>query len=127
MPRGPDGRVMFMPSWWRERMCYAAKLLNYSDVLARKIDWSPFIDGRPIGGWRRMLPEVKGGRRRYAVHEAFRRGDEIGVSAVLPDGLSIEMFAEMLRIVGLYRGISPFRGDDPYGTFDVLSITDRRV
>jgi len=122
MLRGPDGRVMFLPSWWRDRMVYAAQVTNQSADLVRKIDWDPFIDGKPVGGWRRTLPAEKGRRRCYAIHEAFRRGDVIAVRAVLPDGLSREVFHRLLSVVGTYRGISPFRAENPYGTFEVLSV-----
>lgn len=120
--RGPDGRVMFLPSWWRERMLYAAQVLNQSDALVKRITWSPFVDGTPTGGWKRVLPVGRGNRRIYAVHDAFRRGETITVRAILPDGLSRNAFTAMLRLVGEYRGISPFRDDDPYGTFEVIAV-----
>jgi len=128
MPRSPaqDGRVMFLPSWWRSLMQYASKVANLHQRLAGSVDWDPHVDGNPRRDWRRTVvsrSEDKRNRQRYALHEAFHPGAVIGVNAVLPDGISIEEFQRLLEIAGTYRGISPFKSDDDkYGTFEVVSI-----
>jgi hypothetical protein len=117
---------MFLPSWWNQLMCYAAKVHNLGQSLVRKIDWDPTVDGAPRRNWRRVLvaaSDDRQGRERYAVHEAFPPGSTIGVKAVLPDGLSVDDFQELLTIAGTYKGISPFRNDEEnYGTFEVVSV-----
>lgn len=132
MLRDPRHRVMFLPSWWHQLLRYAATVTNQQQGIVKRIDWNPVIDGMPRAAWKRtIVADGKVERRmRYAVHEAFLPGDVVGINAVLPDGLSIEQFQELLEIVGTYKGISPFQRDDErYGTFEVLSVrpTVRRM
>lgn len=126
MPRDPRGRVMFLPTWWGSIMTYAAKVHNLGHASVRKIDWDPIVDGAPRQGWRRIITppsEDPKGRARYAVHEAFHPGDVIGVKAVLPDGLGIDEFQELLTIAGTYKGVSPYQpSGENYGTFEVVSV-----
>lgn len=123
--RDPGNRVMFMPAAWLSCMRYAAKLANRHHVEVKKIDWCPIVLGTPRPDWRRTIVsrEADRGRTHYALHEAFRPGDTIVLSAVLPDGLSIPEFEPLLVLVGKYRGFSPFNNhQEKYGTFEVISI-----
>lgn len=123
--RDASGRVMLLASLWRSLFTYAATVLNRDQRVVRAIDWSPYIDCGPTGTWRRIVvsaSEDKRGRARYAVHEAFLPESMIGVNAVLPAGISLETLGELLDVVGVYRGISPFRGGETYGAFDVVSV-----
>jgi hypothetical protein len=62
-------------------------------------------------------------RSHYALHEAFRPGDSIVLSAVLPDEIPRDDFVYLLTLVGKYRGFSPFNNSqDKYGTFEVISV-----
>ncbi len=122
MPRDGQDRVMFLTSWWHDRMRYAAKVTNkcYNDVL--HIAWAAHIDGA-LGQWRRPVPTAPGKRQRYSLHEAFRPNTEIGITAVLPDAITIDDFSCLLTVVGTYKGISPFQSvGETYGTFEVLSV-----
>lgn len=121
MPRYRN-RVMFLPSWWKDRLRFAAKVLNRHDKEVDKIHWDTIVDGH-LTQWKRYLGGAKGKRERYALHECFRKDAIIGINAVLPSTLSIDDFVELLGIVGTYKGISPFQNDnDVYGTFEVLSV-----
>ena len=126
MLRDTQGRVMFLPSWWHERMLYAAQLANSGYALVPRIAWDSAVDGTLRPDWRRIVVPARadpGKRARYAVHEAFPPGSEIGVRAVLPAGLTADQFSELLTIVGTYRGISPFVDEaQSYGTFEVVSV-----
>lgn len=122
MPRDGQDRVMFLASWWFDCMQYAAKVAGkcYNDV--GHIAWATHLDGS-LSTWRRNVATVSAKRTRYALHEAFRPGTEIGATAVLPSSISIDDFVELLTVVGTYRGISPFRSaEEIYGTFEVLSV-----
>lgn len=123
MPRDGQGRVMFLTSWWHNNMRYAAKVVGrcYNDV--SHIAWAPSVDGM-LAQWRRIVAPAKGGKRaRYALHEAFRPNAEIGVTAVLPEQISVDDFTELLSVVGTYKGISPFQSvGENYGTFEVISV-----
>jgi len=116
----PDGRVMFMPTWWASLMRYAAKVLNRHHRTVKEIDWAPVVHGTCREYRRYYKP------RRFRLHEAFYPGDVIVVYAVLPDGLPISDFQELLSIAGQYKGISPFGADRNFGTFDVESVQPRK-
>lgn len=104
-------------------MVFAAKLASSCDRLVREIRWSLHVDGG-VTRWKRYIEETRKRRRKsYAAHEAFAPGAVIGLTAVLPAGMEILKFRELLEFVGTYRGISPFkRDDDSYGLFDVVSV-----
>ena len=123
MPRDGAGRVMFLPSWWRDCFAFASKVLGRYHAESSQIVWSPGVTGK-IDQWRRNLPKQRQNKRvRYALHEAFRPGTLVRISAVLPADLPISGFTELLRIVGEYKGISPFKNDqETYGTFTVSSV-----
>ena len=123
MPRDGSDRVMFLPSWWKSNMEYAAKVVGRCHNEVPKIAWANNIDGR-LAEWKRIVVPAKENKRaRYALHEAFRPQSVIGINAVLPDGLSIDDFTELLDVVGTYKGISPFQSEsETYGTFEVVSV-----
>jgi hypothetical protein len=129
MLRDREGRVLFLTSWWRERMTFAAKVLSRCGDLVGKIDWNPVVVGRTYT-WKRAVVKAADdprGRSRYALHEAFRPGDEVLIAAVVPDGIADTDFLELLRVIGAYRGISPYRSDtDKYGTFSVAAVLPAR-
>lgn len=123
--RDPSGRVMFMSAAWLACMRYAAKIANRHHSTVKKIDWCPVIIGEPCMDWRRniLTPGENGMKTHYALHEAFRPGDTIIVSAVLPDEIPLADLNHLLTLVGKYRGFSPFNNNqEKYGTFEVISI-----
>jgi hypothetical protein len=123
--RDPNGRVMFMPSAWLSVLRYAATLANRHQAAVKKIDWCPVVTGTPCNDWRRTVV-TQGGptpKSHFVVHEAFRPGDSVELSAVLPDEISLPDFMQLLTLVGKYRGFSPFNNpQEKYGTFEVISV-----
>jgi len=75
--------------------------------------------------FRRFTATTATSRRRYITHEAFRKGDRVGVDCVLPDGLDtaegVAQFRLYLSVAGQYRGISPYKPGE-WGRFDVVDI-----
>lgn len=123
--RDPVGRVMFMSAMWLAGMRYAAKLANRHHAAVKKIDWCPVVLGEPKNDWRRTIltQSSNGMRSHYALHEAFRPGDSVVVSAVLPDEISLADFSHLLTLIGKYRGFSPFNNSqEKYGTFELISV-----
>lgn len=124
--RDPAGRVMFMPSAWLSCMRYAAKLYNRYHTEVKKIDWCPLVMGTPRPDWRRTVvsnPAKENARAHFAVHEAFKPGDTITLSAVVPQEIGLGDFTHMLTLVGKYRGFSPFNNSqEKYGTFEIISV-----
>jgi len=116
----PNGRVMFLPTWWSAVLRYAAIVLNRHQAAVKQIDWDPIIVGEPRV-YRRFYAQG-----RFTKHEAFYPGDSVTVHAVIPTEITIDEFKELLDIVGRYKGISPYRPEQKYGTFEVLAVTPRR-
>lgn len=116
MLRDPDGRVMFMPTWWKSILTFAARLLCRHQELVKDIEWDPLVDGDTVE-FKRFYEAGK-----WALHEAFVRGSVIAVHCVLPSGISDKEFLEMMKVAGTYKGISPYKPDRKYGTFSVLSV-----
>lgn len=122
MPRDGQGRVMFLASWWKAGMKYAASVSGLCYNRVHKIDWALPVDGL-VGEWKRMLVQARSKKPRYALHEAFRPDTEVGINAVLPDGITIDEFTILLNLVGTYKGISPYQNEEEtYGTFSVVSV-----
>jgi len=119
MLRDPNGRVMFLPTWWQALMRYAAKVVNRHHDDVNDIDWAPVVDGETTE-FKRYYAQG-----RYTVHEAFFPGDKIVVHAVLPHTIPVEDFRELLSTAGKYRGISPYK-PDRYGTFEVIDVRKTR-
>jgi hypothetical protein len=83
------------------------------------------IVGEPRTDWRRNIVAQHSGQLKthYALHEAFRPGDMVVISAVLPDEIPLVTFQHLLTLVGKYRGFSPFNNtQEKYGTFEVISV-----
>jgi hypothetical protein len=124
--RDPSQRVMFLPSAWLSCMRYAAKIANRHHAEVKKIDWCPVVVGEPRNDWRRTIvtpQENNQARSHFALHEAFRPGDTVVLSAVLPDEIPLKDFVHLLTLVGKYRGFSPFNNSqEKYGTFEVISV-----
>lgn len=123
--RDPGDRVMFLPTAWLTAMRYAAKLANRHHAAVKKIDWCPVIVGEPRTDWRRNIVAQHAGqiKTHFALHEAFRPGDTVTISAVIPDEIPFNDFRHLLALVGKYRGFSPFNNpQEKYGTFEVISI-----
>jgi hypothetical protein len=123
--KDPSGRVMFLPAAWLSGMRYAAKIANRHHTTVKKIDWCPVVMGEPRNDWRRTIVSQHGeqAKTHFALHEAFRPGDVIVLSAVLPEEIPIPEFVRLLTLVGKYRGFSPFNNSqEKYGTFEVISV-----
>lgn len=124
MLRDHHGRVLFMPTWWASITRYAAKVLSRHQRDAENITWDPCVSGEPRK-WKRWLSVPPGKRPAFALHEAFVKGDTIGVNCVLPASLTVDDLWRLLDIAGRYRGISP-HNPKRYGNFEVEEIRPRR-
>jgi hypothetical protein len=101
---------MFLPGAWTGLLKYASTLANRHQSAVKKVDWCPVINGDPCNDWRRTVVTHGGPapKSHFVVHEAFRPGDCVELSAVLPDDLPVADFSYLLTLVGKYRGFSPF-------------------
>jgi hypothetical protein len=101
-------------------MQFAAKILCRHISAVKQIQFDIAVEGtpRPEPGfyYKRYFD-----KKRYVKHEAFLAGDKIAVRCIVPNSIHDEDFAELLRIAGRFRGISPF-GPGEYGFFSVVSV-----
>lgn len=116
MIRDAEGRVMLLPTWWASIANYAAQLLNVPSELIKKVDWCPVVDG-VTSVYRRFYEPGK-----FTLHEAFLPGDIIGLSCVIPDGMTPATLSEVLDVAGKYRGMCPYKPEKKQGTFAVVEI-----
>ncbi len=116
MLKDPRGRAMLLPTWWKSVASFAARLLNRHQELVTRVDWDPVVE-EPVKEFRRYY-----GPGKFTVHEAFLAGDVIVVRAVLPDGLPVEDFREIMATAGRYKGICPYKPENKMGTFEVLEV-----
>lgn len=123
LARGDNGVVVFQPHWWSTAMSRAAGVCRVSKELANRVAFHPEIDGKP-GMYKRFYKvRAEGGAScRFKMHEAFNRGDTIGVKAAVPDELSVEEFRTLLSTVGAYFGMSPFGWRRGFGRFSVKEV-----
>jgi hypothetical protein len=116
MVKDSSGRPMLLPTWWQSIAAYAARLVNCRQDKIREVNWDPVVEGH-IKEFRRYFEPG-----RYTVHEAFLAGDVIQVHAVLPDGLSVAEFAEIMKTAGRYIGMCPYKPEKHLGTFEILDV-----
>lgn len=126
MPRSPQGRVTFLSSWHRANLRFASSLLGRHQDCVGDVCWDISVDG-DVGpdGWHRRYYQSGEGRTRYALHEAFPAGSEVGIHCVVPAAISDDDFRNLLQAAGRYRGLSPYRPGE-YGFFEVASIGPRK-
>jgi hypothetical protein len=123
MLRNSEGRVIFHQAWWRTIMIKASEAYFKHQQLVKKITWTPEIDGT-LCLIKRYYTKIEGGARIrcFKPHEGFDRGSVIGVKALVPDGIPIGDFKELLSLAGEHFGISPFGWKLGYGKFKVKEV-----
>ena len=121
MLRTPGGEVMFLASWWRSALAYAAKAINRYQREIESIQ--PALE---IRGDLKVYPRYYGNRGLFNEHEAFLEGAEVEVNFLLPTRMKLATFQRIMEVVGEYAGISPYGWKDGYGRFTVIDIGQRR-
>lgn len=122
--RDPDGEVIFLATWWRAALAKAARALNKYHSLVDKI--RPAL---PVRGPISHIKRWYGDSGAFKIHEGFDAGAVVTAQFLLPSGMTMDQFTELLETVGLYVGVSPYgwqSGD--WGQFKVLEVlkSDRR-
>lgn len=126
LPRSPSGHVTFLASWHHANMRFAAQLLGKHQDEVGKIFWDINVDGLPHDDcWHRRYYRAAGGKRRYALHEAFFAGQVVGLNCVVPSTITDDDFWRLMSLSGQYRGLSPWKPGE-YGLFEVDGLRPRR-
>lgn len=115
--RSPNGRVVFLPTWWRAIVIKAAELLARHQDAVKAIRFGCEIDGQP----KKELYSRYYDSNRFANHEVFTSGSVIGFTCLVPHDISDEEFERLLNYAGKYFGISPARPNE-FGFFEVASV-----
>lgn len=123
--RSPAGAVLFMATWHKENMRFAARMANRHQRAIEQILWDIEVDsGTPRRPWYNRYYS-KNGKERYVIHESFPPGHEVGINCIVPAEIADDDLWTLFDLVGRYRGISPY-GPTEFGLFDVVSIRPRR-
>lgn len=122
--RDSAGAVMFLPTWWRANLTFAAKLLCRHEDLIEHIFFDPSVIGCP-GSVPDQLYKRWYGQDRLARHEAFPTGSTVGINVAIPSMLSDDDLQALFDIAGRYCGVSAF-GPREYGHFRVTNVKPRR-
>ena len=120
LPRDPEGRLIFMPSWHHANMRWASQVLNKRQGEIRRIFWDPVVVPVEAPVWRRRYSGEAGGRR-YALHEVLAAGNSVVIHCVVPTSISDADLLELMRLAGQYRGLSPWRPAEN-GFFEVREV-----
>ena len=123
--RNPDGEVIFLATWWRAALSKSARALNKYHKLVDKIRPALPVRG-PVSHVKRWYGN---GERSFKIHEGFDAGATVSVQFLLPSGMTLDQFTELLETAGLYVGISPYGWrTGSYGQFKVLEVakSDRK-
>jgi hypothetical protein len=120
MIKNSDGQVIFMQSWWRACLSYAAKALNRFHKEVEKIQVDPIVCGT-LSLYKRFYASDK-----FTYHECFEANTVISVSFSLPDRVDLAAFREILEVGGRYVGVSPYGYRADYGRFAVVSVERSR-
>jgi hypothetical protein len=130
MERNPEGNVIFSAVWWRSITERAARVYNRHQSRILDIMWNAEVDGTPqIYKRYYNVWEDDKKKKRFKNHEAFLRGDVIGLRALIPNDIPMREFEEIMSMAGEYFGISPFGWRKGYGKFKVTLVErmhDRR-
>jgi hypothetical protein len=127
--RNPStGAIMFMPSWHRANMIYAAKICNRLHKEVLEIAWNPdvCVVSSSTGLYRRYYNVHGSKARRYAVHESLEAGTSVEFTCVVPNSLSADDLHELMATAGKYKGISPAKPQE-FGRFTVVAVESRRA
>lgn len=119
MTRDDEGRVIFMPTWWRSAFGQAARAISRYYNYVNQI-----LPALPVEGDLSRIGRRYGrGPDDIKVHEGFDVGTTVKVRFAIPGKMHIRQFVELLEAVGEYIGVSPYgwkRGS--YGHFKVLEV-----
>lgn len=116
MMRSKDGNVVFLQSWWRCSLAFAAKAMGRFTSEVEQIQADPEIRGN-AKIYRRWYSSSS-----FKEHEAFLVGDEIEARLWLPNGISPDDLKRLLEIAGKYVGLSPYGYKQDFGRFAVVSV-----
>lgn len=127
LPRNPQGFVLFLPTWHRSNLRMASQVLGKHQDEVEKVCWDLRVDGDVRRDpWFRRYYAMSGGKKRYALHEAFFPGQVVGLHCVVPAAIDDDDLRRLMQLAGQYRGLSPWRPGE-FGLFEVDQILPRRM
>lgn len=116
MLRNAEGKVIYLQSWWRAGLRYAAQARGLPNRVVDAIQADPVVEGTP-SVYRRYYSSSA-----FKEHEAFQTGDILRIRFCLPSKLSIEQFTDLLSCAGRFVGVSPYGYKQDFGRFVVVSV-----
>ena len=116
MLRDAQGRVIFLQSWWRAGLGFAAQALCRYQKEVAEVQTDPVVEGTLSNYERYYAPD------KSQTHEAFDAGTTLRVRFLLPRKMDAKGFRELLKLSGKYVGISPYGYRQDFGRFTVESV-----
>lgn len=116
MLRDTHGQVIFLQTWWRSGLGYAAQALCRYQKDVTKVQTDPAVKGELSTYRRYYAPDA------YKLHEAFDAGSVLQARFMLPRRMSLEGFRGLLETAGRYVGISPYGYRQDFGRFVVENV-----
>ncbi len=126
MERDQEGNIIFLPTWWRAAFAKAAQAINRHYKLVNSIHPALQIYGGPVTKIeRRYLEQLSDSSdkvQRVKLHEGFDVNTVVDCSFLLTSGMTVNHFTELLEVIGLYFGMSPYGWKQDFGRFQVLEV-----
>jgi hypothetical protein len=124
---GPEGKILFLPSWHHANMKLASEMLGRHQAAVKKICWDIEIDSvlRDKCWTKCYYQKSPGGRERWSLHESLVAGQKITINCVVPSDIDDQDFWSLVQIAGRYKGLSPWQ-PGKYGHYEVVNIQPRR-
>jgi hypothetical protein len=114
--RDAGGRVLYLQSWWKAGLTFAAQALNRQQKTVRLLQIDPVVAGQ-TGIYRRYWSASE-----FKDHEAFLANSTLSARFFLPSGMSPDDLKALLETAGRYVGLSPFGYRQDYGRYTVESV-----
>jgi hypothetical protein len=121
MLRNAEGSVIFLQSWWRCSLRYAANAIGRWQRDVEQVQADPVVNGQ-TSIYKRYWNDNS-----FKEHEAFLAGTTVDVNFLLPSEIGLDDFKRIMETAGRYAGLSPYGYKQDFGRFQVLSVTRREV
>lgn len=119
MLKDAQGRIIFLPAWWKVFAHAGARLMSKHQQRVADIRWNPIVTIKEgaVEIYKRFYTDTE-----YKEHESFLPGTTISIKAMIPDGIPIVDLKELLGIAGTYQGFSPYGHGNRFGYLEVAEI-----
>ncbi len=124
--KSESGQILFLPTWHKANMVFAANMLGLYQTAVPLIMWDPVIDAALREKCFTQQFYTKGDRQRFSLHETLYPGQTAGINFVAPPEIPHDGLIKLFSKAGSYRGVSPWKPGQ-FGHFRVNTLTQRQL